>query len=42
MAQYSKVGPIPSSYYCNECSNHGLAHYAIKCNKAQNMKSQED
>ncbi len=42
MAQYSKVGPIPSSSYCNECSDHGLAHYVIEQHRGEKLNSEEN
>jgi hypothetical protein len=42
MAQYSKVGPIPSSSYCDEFFNHGLAHCVIKWHKGENLNYEED
>jgi hypothetical protein len=42
MAQYSKVGPVPLSYLCNECYDHGLVHCAIKWHRGENLNSHED
>jgi hypothetical protein len=39
MAQYSKVGSVPSSCYCKECSDHGLVHCAIKWRRGENLSS---